>query len=199
MDRFEIEVVDPNAPASISTSTSPSPTAPMTFSSPIATSTQAPPQERSTPVGAIVGGLVGGLAFILVIVALSYWLWRRRRVRDNNIDEDGPDTTPTIWQLPPQPTSEIYPSSTIRTVKGRNQSVPANSHRNGPSFGSSSDWTSPTSWTAIQRREIDAGPVSVSDTADMETLPPEYEQVFQTGSRSSTRTRTTRPVRKQAS
>ncbi|KAF4614963.1 hypothetical protein D9613_003516 [Agrocybe pediades] len=81
LDRFDLEVVDPNAGSSSSSSSSSSSTASSSTSS---TSNTAEPavaagSSSSTPVGAIVGGVLGGLAAILAIIILLFWLRTRKR------------------------------------------------------------------------------------------------------------------------
>lgn len=189
IDRFEIEVIDPTAPTSSttssSTSTSISTTSAPSTSSP--TSAAGAPFQTQAPVGAIVGGVIGGLAILLVALSLWFWCWKRKqKARKDLVDNASPD--PALAEARPQPREMSGPYSTIvrptvysQRTKGGNAS---SSHWSRPSE-SSSEWTLAASSSGRRtRREVDAGPVEGSE---VETLPPEYEQVFRRGGERSER------------
>ena len=45
--------------------------------------------SRANPVGAIVGGVIGGVAFIALIAGIAIWRWRRRSTQDATTSEHG--------------------------------------------------------------------------------------------------------------
>ncbi|KAF5353432.1 hypothetical protein D9756_007769 [Leucocoprinus leucothites] len=202
VDRFEIEVIDPNAPSlvTITASGSPNPT-----SSSTSTSSSPSANSSSNPnIGAIVGGVIGGLAAILLALSLWYCRWRSKRsVHRDTIGTEGFDPTPAVLPSqslanPSSTMSEIPTTSTMNAANAKGRHIrgviQSTHHGSGPSFGSS-NWTMPTTSSGLQRaetaqrREIDAGAVN---DIDHDTLPPEYDQVFRRASQS---TSSSRPVR----
>lgn len=64
-------------------SSSPAPSLVSTTARPSTAAQKTGDSKSSTPVGAIVGGVVGGVIGLLLLAGLLFWLYRRRRRRDN--------------------------------------------------------------------------------------------------------------------
>ncbi|KAJ7152569.1 hypothetical protein C8R46DRAFT_1121543, partial [Mycena filopes] len=65
-----------------------------------------PSIRRKTPVGAIVGGVIGGLAVLALGAAIAFW-WLRKRTQDGNED---------TGTRPPQSMSVVHRAGTIYTT-----------------------------------------------------------------------------------
>ncbi|KAF9447003.1 hypothetical protein P691DRAFT_776455 [Macrolepiota fuliginosa MF-IS2] len=202
IDRFEL-AIDPSTPTQIPSppalssslasslsattvlsvpSTPPQPTLPVP-------STPPAPHAPAVPVAAIVGGVIGG--FAAVLIGLAAYLWCRRRNRERQGDYVRPRRqnawiVPTVHENKPRVKNawrEAPAVSTIqrRILKRRDGSI---IHTEGEYLETVSiqipghlgrTLTNSGSGGVIPRREVDAGPV---DGTEVEILPPEYEQVF---------------------
>jgi len=202
IDRIDLEVVDTSATTSGSDSTSTTtPISPVTSS--LSTSSPTLNQSQSShspPIGAIVGGALGG-GFVLVLALLFlfwYRLTRRRKIRKASSGNTVPSSfvgpplqtstlpssfTPSIATMTINPltqnsttipsTNAQYPGRygyALRPGKGAQSYFPASS-----TSGLSSASTSQPSSTPV-RREQDAGPLPAG--TEEVTLPPEYNQIF---------------------
>ena len=76
-------------------------------------------ESSETPVGAIAGGVVGGVAGIAIIGALVFFfLRRRRRSQDTIVDVPEPSSTPgTTDQKPPEYYAELHQQDTPRPAE----------------------------------------------------------------------------------
>jgi len=80
-------------------------------SSPTPTPPPPPAEKSSTPVGAIVGGVVGGVAVIgLVILGVIFLLRRRNNNNNNNNNYNPPPTAPQPLQPTDQPPAQEGPA-----------------------------------------------------------------------------------------
>ncbi|KAF7761646.1 hypothetical protein Agabi119p4_9638 [Agaricus bisporus var. burnettii] len=150
-------------------------------------------QPRDVPIGAIVGGTVGGVVVVLVICAIAFCFWwrkkTRRRIREHvgNRGFDGP--SPTTYQpFDPTPITQTQ-STTTGTIDGRKSRIP----RNRPLQVLSSPLSglaSTSSRPGTSQREVDAGPVDdhTGHNIHDQLLPPEYEHVFVSGGGSAPNT-----------
>ncbi|KAJ8084852.1 hypothetical protein PM082_003629 [Marasmius tenuissimus] len=187
IDRFVLEVVDdpqvPVTPSSPSSTPSPSP------------SFNSESVKFGPPIGAIVGGAVGGflLAIIVIVTGVYYWNRRRRKLASAHVDLDTDDSEASFPTIIPYPVMHSYVSKEERPKAGESSPTPQRPPSPTPSSGSTAIVTyfrfrrrdqqrgndvgrRPSEW----RRESDAGPVPLED--EEFTLPPLYEQVFQAGS-----------------
>lgn len=192
LDRFDLQVVDPNAPDPTLATTSSAPTLSSITASSTAKVASSGSSKSSTPVGAIVGGVIGGLFLVAALIFFFVILARRRRkdypvTLDSQFPYDTPApapdpfpmTTPYYGPMRQNTMSSTFTGSTapLRQYIGKR-------HYQQPSV---SETTTSNAYTAtslaspsrVPRRETDAGRVLVED--DNPTLPPEYEQVFTRG------------------
>jgi hypothetical protein len=140
----------------------------------------------SNHIGAIVGGIIGGLTALLAILTVWYWCWRKRRRAQEDLSSKGDfDPQPQFTSFagtvstsesPPSPrTGEAAHTKRrhIYSIRGERMG-----HVHESSFSSSDQTILPRN-SATVRREADAGPLSSQNAQSEEyTLPPEYEQVF---------------------
>ena len=138
------------------------------------TQTAHPAPAATTPIGAIVGGVVGGL-LLLLLIFLIIVLMRRRSRKVHQWEDPRPHPAPFLY-APRVPSSTTDSESNMgQTMLTGSASLPA---------GSRKHWASPSisttsASTSGYRRETDAGRILSSDDDDeIGTLPPEYEQVF---------------------
>ncbi|KAK7040158.1 hypothetical protein VNI00_009964 [Paramarasmius palmivorus] len=177
--RFELEV-PVNGPQSSSQGTSSS----LETSPSSVTSTPANP-SRSRNIGAIAGGVLGGCAGLLALLAmLCIWLRRRRRCTEAqrpSLRESGIRSTPGI-----NPYAISYSEAALRDPIGKRSGLKPH-HTSPSSFDGSSQQHSPsdpdTSMSipvAMQwsYREASTGRVEEQDDDGTSILPPDYEQVF---------------------
>ncbi|KAK0484506.1 hypothetical protein IW261DRAFT_1456995 [Armillaria novae-zelandiae] len=191
--RFVIQVQDDISPVPESSISS------MATSSISATSSIAPEASQTStpssttskpPIGAIVGGVLGGIVAISLCFIIWFFMRRRHRTQPehNNTNTSfhtspyqytpfiipGPRTnTPTVYTVTditsdytPQKTNRTPGASVLNSSSGRTQ--PSSSRM------ASSD--------RLPRRETDAGRIDIGDDDDdLRTLPPEYEDVFSRG------------------
>ncbi|KAH7398448.1 hypothetical protein BKA66DRAFT_203812 [Pyrenochaeta sp. MPI-SDFR-AT-0127] len=92
--------VRPPTTSPITSTSSSSSTSISTSTSPVPTPTPAP-SKSSPPVGAIVGGVVGGIAVLGAIVVAALFLFRRKR-------KSPPQPTNNQYHQQPQPVAQIY-------------------------------------------------------------------------------------------
>ncbi|KAF9483800.1 hypothetical protein BDN70DRAFT_873424 [Pholiota conissans] len=222
LDRVDLEVPNSNAPATVTLSSTPSPTA--TNSSAGAASSTT---HHSSPVGVIVGIVLGVFAFLITLALFVYWLRLRRRnneLKATSLESPPPHNmhqhSPSLSTEQPYTTS-INPTtpSTLWGYAGRNKGRPshqpmmpsvtsvATSSQPPPSVSTSGVSNGSTTAGAAtgtplpprhRRHEQDAGPVPVEEDEEEEeeeeTLPPAYGQVFAVGRRASRRSRRTLPA-----
>ncbi|KAK7025431.1 hypothetical protein VNI00_015959 [Paramarasmius palmivorus] len=190
IDRFELEVLD-TTPVETVTQPGGSATQP-TSSTPTSTAS-----GSSTNVGAIAGGVLGGCAVLLAIIAAAFFLWRRKRqhpaigsaVAPSMVESHPTQSTiisPYTLGSPSQNT--LYSSATASTPGRRKPSHHTSSPSQSTFTTTTSELTSSDNDTTgttssrhrrrrrERRREIDAGRIDEDD--DGETLPPDYDQVF---------------------
>ncbi|EKM78067.1 hypothetical protein AGABI1DRAFT_107814 [Agaricus bisporus var. burnettii JB137-S8] len=143
-------------------------------------------QPREVPIGAIVGGTVGGVVGILAIGVIAFFFWwrkkTRRRIRER-VGDGGFDPSPITYE-PPKPTPMTQMQSTTTTA-GRKSRAPQNTPLqvlSSPSL-SESGLASTSSRPEIPQREVDAGPMDDhrQNNDHDQLLPPEYEHVFESG------------------
>ncbi|KAJ3576069.1 hypothetical protein NP233_g675 [Leucocoprinus birnbaumii] len=194
IDRFELEVVDPNAPSTLTVTASDASASSISQpTSPPSTSPSSIPSSTSKNIGAILGGVLGGSALVLIALAVWFLFWRRNRFRRNTINHDGFDPAPGAPRPSPAAVqdsmSEIPTTSAMAAAaaKGRHTySMQRTHHVAGPSFGSSG-WTTPTTSSGFhhtessRRGELSPGLMSVSGN---DAPPPDYDQLFRRHSQS---------------
>ncbi|KAF9022631.1 hypothetical protein BDZ89DRAFT_1070574 [Hymenopellis radicata] len=193
VDQFVLQVRDPDAGAS---STSTAFTSPSFSASQLSTSSETTavptsnPTSSELPTGVIAGGAVGAIAFggFLVALFLCRRRQRHRRATATGGTGCGISEAPHPFLIGSEPTSSTsYPSKHSRTksspVTTVSEVIQSSSSLLGvPQHQLSRD--------RLPRRETDAGPVEPDaddDRDELATLPPEYEQVFH---RAGSRTRT---------
>ncbi|KAJ7905596.1 hypothetical protein B0H14DRAFT_2660828 [Mycena olivaceomarginata] len=154
LDKFLLTVPDPAGVETSSSSTIPTPSS---VPSPSTSGTNL--EKASRPVLApIIGGVLGGLAVLLIL--LGIWLFMRRRSRRPVYSAEEQASGPNLIAQSPVSESTRGPSSRFTT-----------------STGTRSVTMSPT--TAVSsRREVDAGRIDDYLSSPEDTLPPEYGQVF---------------------
>ncbi|KAL0061524.1 hypothetical protein AAF712_011667 [Marasmius tenuissimus] len=183
IDRFELDVVDDSpVPVTPSSSSPPSPTSESGKSGP--------------PIGAIVGGAVGGFLLAVIMIGAGLYCWhRKRRKAVNDLDSPGPtphgayplmirghsrnDTTTSfsLSTLSPSVSSSLPSTNTSSDYSTGSSSRTRSSRRTGSTQRSSDRRT-----RRGRRHEVDAGPVIVEDEEDDEALPPQYDSVFRANS-----------------
>ncbi|KAL0570193.1 hypothetical protein V5O48_011767 [Marasmius crinis-equi] len=201
VDGFVLEVVDDSPAATSSqspTSTSPSPT-----------SSQA---KSSTPIGAIVGGAVGGFLAAVILIGIGLYCWhrKRRKVVDDPFSPPGSSnpfpsyitghtrdptsTTVTLSTISPSLTSSAWTSTASGSMTPTSSSY--SSRTRSTTRTGSTQRSSARRSRRERRREMDAGPVLEEDVdgEEDEALPPLYEQVFRSnGNRRTSRSGTVPP------
>lgn len=91
-----------STPTTTINTTSSDPTPPTPFTNSVSpTPNPAPATDSGPPVGAIVGGTVGGVAVIAIAAGFIAWMCIKSR-RGQNGQEQGQ------WQQPPQPQQQVY-------------------------------------------------------------------------------------------
>ncbi|KAJ3929709.1 MAG: hypothetical protein NXY57DRAFT_1091176 [Lentinula lateritia] len=194
IDRFELQVLntDPvvttlvSEPlATTSTASSPSPTVSILAQS-----------KAPVPIGAVIGAIVGAVVLIGFII-IMWVLYRRRRKRIRAPDDINPSSqmasiasTPRYAPTVTPTGSESFTASPLSARKYRRQIPPSSSDVDTSAASTSSS----SSLAGRQRsrpfprprRETDAGQIP-DDFSDGETLPPDYDQVFHSASRSTNR------------
>ncbi|KAL0061515.1 hypothetical protein AAF712_011658 [Marasmius tenuissimus] len=178
IDRFVLEVVD-NSPTPAIPSPSPSLTSDTV--------------KLGPPIGAIVGGTIGGflLAIVMIVAGVYYWYRHRRQLVSvhNNLNAD--DSEASFSTIVPYPV--MHPS--IPKEERIKAGQPNPTLQRPPSPTPSSGSTAIVAYFRFRRRgwqrnigaelrpewrrEADAGPIPAED--EESTLPPLYEQVFQAG------------------
>lgn len=126
-------VLDPALASSTSTSIisspTPSPSVSLSRQTPTPTPTPTPPPQHPTPVGAIVGGVIGGLALVAAIAAGIFICLRMKRKDEQRAQAGAPPPVQTSAQ-PTSPgaqyPSEKYPATTGATV------IPASTYQQPP-------------------------------------------------------------------
>ncbi|PPQ88330.1 LOW QUALITY PROTEIN: hypothetical protein CVT25_012441 [Psilocybe cyanescens] len=102
-------------------------------------STQDTNNKKSTPVGAIVGGVVGGLAVIAALAALIFFV-RRRRQRPKGVKSETGGFDPRLMveanpaslsQSPPRPSGSVDPFMTPQISQGNTGATPLAPVRSG--------------------------------------------------------------------
>ncbi|KAK0224093.1 hypothetical protein IW262DRAFT_1492952 [Armillaria fumosa] len=197
VDRFVIQVQNDSSSVSESSITS------TAISSTPATSSIAPAASQSSPIskapiGAIVGGVLGGIAAISLCFIIWFFMRRRHRTQHGNQPEHNNTNasfyaspyqySPFIIPGPRTKTSTAYTVSTDVTSDGTSRKTNRTSIVAGASVSnSSSGRTHPSSSRMASserppRRETDAGRIDIDDDDDdLRTLPPEYEDIFRGG------------------
>ncbi|KAJ3774023.1 hypothetical protein FB446DRAFT_500923 [Lentinula raphanica] len=191
IDRFDLQV--PNS-APFSDSSSSSTVSSTTSSSSITTPALISPSVQSTsaaatPVGAIIGPVAGVCTLIGLIIGV--WVFCRRRHRRIRVADDA-HTQRVQMSTNSFNVSSVAPTTSNAISKGSSRykhrrylsSQVGGSSSSGPTSSASSH---PSHQSPISpRREIDAGQV-LDDFDDGETLPPDYNQIFQGAPNSLTR------------
>lgn len=125
-------------------------------------------------IGAIVGGVLGVVAFI-VLVLLAIFLWRRRVQRKFGVKEEGKEPRKTVVGIDVTPAPYDYPTDSVvpRTTKrelleGADSSQPRDSTINS-SGTSPTTATAPTSPTSPKRRN--RGAVTQTQESESPTQP----------------------------
>jgi len=185
LDRFDLEVVDENAPVDNPT---PFPTVVPSTTSPTGTAPSAigaATTSDSNATAAIIAGCIGGVAIIAILFILFFCLWRRKSRRPPWME---PNNNPSPFQYAPRVPSSFAHSSepgtrqsmfTVSThTTDRLAPLRGQGHHASPSMSSGNPFN--------PMRETDAGRVFESEETNR-TLPPEYEQVFSRPSRTTSR------------
>ncbi|KAJ7597763.1 hypothetical protein C8J56DRAFT_327993 [Mycena floridula] len=178
LDRFDLQVGDPDAVTD-------SPTASI-FATSAATPTTSPSKALSssstTSIVPIVAGVVGGVVLIAILALICILLRRRRKRSESNFLP----TSELQYQYPPQVPSNLTqpyflsqdPMMTQTQTSLTSSQAPLR-HHHAPSQSLSSFTTMTTSSYRGPRRELDAGRVLSEDEEDEQpTLPPDYQEVF---------------------
>ncbi|KAJ8084829.1 hypothetical protein PM082_003606 [Marasmius tenuissimus] len=184
IDRFVLEVVD-NSSVPVPVIPSPSP------------SVTSDTVKLGPPIGAIVGGTIGGflLAIVMIVAGVYYWYRHRRQLVSvhNNLNAD--DSEASFSTIVPY--LVMHPSISKEERPKAGEPDPNSTLRRPPSPTPSSGSTSIVAYFRFRRRgwqrevdndaerrperrrEADAGPIPAED--EESTLPPLYEQVFRGG------------------
>lgn len=179
LDRFDLEVVDENAPVENPTplpTVVPS-TTPSTGAAPSAIGAATTSDSNAT--AAIIAGCIGGVAIIAILFVLFFCLWRRKSRRPPWMEPNNPSPFQYAPRVPSSFTYSSEPGTrqsmlTVSThTTGRLAPLRGQGHYASPSMSSAGNPFNPT-------RETDAGRVFASEETNR-TLPPEYEQVFSRG------------------
>ncbi|KAJ8084806.1 hypothetical protein PM082_003583 [Marasmius tenuissimus] len=186
IDRFVLEVVDD----------SPSVTSlvPVTIQPSLAPFSTNDSNETEPPIGAIVGGAIGGSLLMVVVILTVLYCWCRRKRQPkssahNDVNTDASEAS--LSTIVPYALIDPSMSKEERPKAGESTYTPQRAPRPTSSSGSASIVAyyrsrRPERWCEIdvgrrpERREVDAGPIPLEDEGF--TLPPLYEQVFQAGS-----------------
>ncbi|KAK1230196.1 hypothetical protein PQX77_006717 [Marasmius sp. AFHP31] len=160
IDRFELEVID-NSPAPVLPQ-SPSPS-PATDSG-----------NTKPPIGAIVGGTVGGFILTVILTAIVFYCRRRRRNHSSRLVSVHDDSEARLSTVVPYP--HTHPS--FSKEKQSKASLSLTSESTNSSRSSLSTETDSRS-RRDSEIESDAGLTPIEDEGS--TLPPSYAEVFQAG------------------
>ncbi|KAK1229298.1 hypothetical protein PQX77_007643 [Marasmius sp. AFHP31] len=160
IDRFELEVID-NSPAPVPPQ-SPSPS-PATDSG-----------NTKPPIGAIVGGTVGGFILTVILTAIVFYCRRRRRNHSSRLVSVHDDSEASLSTIVPYP--QTHPS--FLKEKQSKASLSLTSESTNSSRSSLSTETDSRS-RRDSEIESDAGLTPIEDEGS--TLPPSYAEVFQAG------------------
>ncbi|KAL0061501.1 hypothetical protein AAF712_011644 [Marasmius tenuissimus] len=189
IDRFVLEVVDDSL--SITS------LVPVTIQPSLAPFSTSDSNEIEPPIGAIVGGAIGGslLTLIIILTVLYCWCRRKHQPVSSVHDNVGTDAIEAIFFTIVQLYALMHPSISKgeQPKAGESRHTPQQTPRRTSSSGSTSIMAYHRSRRREQRREIgagrrpeqrevDAGPIPLEDEGF--TLPPLYGQVFQAGSSS---------------
>ncbi|KAJ3895747.1 hypothetical protein GG344DRAFT_72750 [Lentinula edodes] len=194
IDRFELQV--PNTAPVVTTLVSEPLATTSTASSPSPTVSILAQSKASVPIGAVIGAIVGAVVLIGFII-IMWVLYRRRRKRIRAPDDMNPSSqmasiasTPRYAPTVTPTGSESFTASPLSARKYRRQ-IPPSSSDVDTSVASTSSSSSLAGRQRSRpfprpRRETDAGQIP-DDFSDGETLPPDYDQVFQSALRSTNR------------
>lgn len=179
IDRFMVQVEDPNAQA---TTTSSSKWSISSTPGPSATASMA--SGSTTPTGAIAGGVVGGVLVLALLAGILLCL-RKRRVRQAHLEESNANRAEPFMASAPMATSVsgTMPSSSTSALPA---ALFGDKRTASSDISSPTDTHSPIQLTSQRsnlslprRRETDAGRLAADEDLDEDnTLPPEYQEVF---------------------
>ncbi|KAJ3815644.1 hypothetical protein F5876DRAFT_71848 [Lentinula aff. lateritia] len=191
IDRFELQV--PNTDPVVTTLVSEPLATPSIASSPSPTASVLAQSKAPVPLGAIIGAIVG--AVVLICFLIMWVLHRRRRKRNRAPDDFGPSSqmasiasTPRYAPTVTPTGGESFTVSPLSARKYRRRTPPSSSSSDVDTSVASTSSSSPLASRPFPRprRETDAGHFP-DDFSDGETLPPDYDQVFQSAPRSTIR------------
>ncbi|KAK1226067.1 hypothetical protein PQX77_010982 [Marasmius sp. AFHP31] len=185
IDRFVLEVVD-NSPVLVIPSSSPSPPPPPSLTHDSG--------GAGPPVGAIVGGALGGTMLLGILIIVGLYCRRRHKRHQLTLAHDDVNTRDasetSFFTIVPYSLTHPSFSKEERPKAGESRRTPHRPPSPTPSSGSTTIVTYfrfrnregqrqvDTERGPERRREADAGPIPAEEES---TLPPLYEQVFQAG------------------
>ncbi|KAK1217105.1 hypothetical protein PQX77_020251 [Marasmius sp. AFHP31] len=199
IDRFVLEVEDNSLVATTSPSaTLPSTALPSTSTSESVTilsnspSSTSVSDEKGTPIGAIIGHIIGGTLLGIIIIVTGLYCRHRRKRRTKSFAHDDVNTGGEASFPIIVPYALMHPSISReeRPKAGESRCTPQRTTRPTSSSGSESivvysrsrrrERQREIGLRRLERQEADAGPVPPED--ERCTLPPSYEQVFRADS-----------------
>ncbi|KAK0194612.1 hypothetical protein F5146DRAFT_1036704 [Armillaria mellea] len=189
---FVIQVEDVSASASVS-STASTASSSISATSSIAPEASQPSTTSKAPIGAIVGGVLGGI--VAISLCFIIWFFMRRRHNQHSTQPEHDNTNASFYTSPYQYSPFIVPRTTTPTAytvtdvtsdrtsrKTNRTSVVAGASVSNLSSGRTHPSSSRMvlgSNERLPRRETDAGRIDIDDDGDdLGMLPPGYEDIF---------------------